>query len=77
MPFLLIFSPVCIILYLSTDRRLLHMDEQFIGELRQQYIQNPPEGMTASLVKNMTDDDLLDSLYTHDCRQHVKWAILE
>ena len=63
MPFLLIFSPVCIILYLSTDRRLQHMDEQFIRELRQKYIQNPPEGVTAPLVKNMTDGDLLDMHY--------------
>lgn len=39
------------------------MDEQFIRELRQKYIQNPPEGMTATLVKNMTDGDLLDMHY--------------
>ena len=39
------------------------MDEQFIRELRQKYIQNPPEGMTASLVRNMTDRDLLDMHY--------------
>jgi len=39
------------------------MDEQFIRELRQKYIQNPPEGMTAALVKNMTDGDLLDMHY--------------
>ena len=63
MPFLLIFSPVCIILYLSTDRRLPHIKEPFIRELRQKYIQTPPEGMTATLVKNMTDDDLLDMHY--------------
>ena len=39
------------------------MDEQFIRELRQKYIQNPPEGMTAPLVQNMTDGDLLDMHY--------------
>ena len=39
------------------------MDEQFIRELRQKYIQNPPEGMTAPLVKNMTDGVLLDMHY--------------
>ena len=39
------------------------MDEQFIRDLRQKYIQNPPEGMTAPLVKNMTDGDLLDMHY--------------
>lgn len=31
------------------------MDEQLIRELRQKCIQNPPEGMTPALVRNMTD----------------------
>ena len=39
------------------------MDKKQIEELRQNYIKNPPEGMTAKLVKNMTDDDLLDMHY--------------
>lgn len=39
------------------------MDSKFIEELRQKYINNPPEGMTAKLVKNMTDSDLLDMHY--------------
>ncbi len=39
------------------------MDPEFIEELRQKYIKNPPEGMTAKLVKNMTDSDLLDMHY--------------
>lgn len=39
------------------------MDEQLIRELRQKYIQNPPEGMTPALVRNMTDSDLLDMHY--------------
>lgn len=56
-------SPVCIILYLSTDRRLQHMDGQFIRKRRQKYIQNPPEGMTPALVRNMTDSDLLNLHY--------------
>jgi len=34
-----------------------------IEELRNKYIQNPPEGMTAEDVKNMTDSDLLDMDY--------------
>lgn len=29
-------------------------------ELRKKYIQNPPEGMTADDIKNMSDDHLLD-----------------
>lgn len=36
------------------------MDLKFVEELRQKYIENPPEGMTAKLVKDMTDSDLLD-----------------
>lgn len=58
----LILSSVCSILKISTDRRLA-MDPKFIEELRQKYIKNPPEGMTARLVRNMTDSDLLDMYY--------------
>jgi hypothetical protein len=32
-------------------------------ELGQNYIQNPPEGMTARLVWSMTDFNLLDMYY--------------
>ncbi len=39
------------------------MNPESIEELRQKYIKNPPEGMTAKLVKNMTDSDLLDMHY--------------
>lgn len=63
MPFCLIFLPACIILELSTDRRQYTMEQKFIEELRQKYIKNPPEGMTAGLVRNMTDSDLLDMHY--------------
>lgn len=36
------------------------MDSKFLEELRQKYIQNPPEGMTAKLIRSMSDSDLLD-----------------
>ena len=39
------------------------MDAKLIEELRQKYIQTPPEGMTSKLVKDMTDSDLLDMHY--------------
>lgn len=39
------------------------MDKKQIEELRQKYIKSPPEGMTAKLVRNMTDSDLLDMYY--------------
>ena len=39
------------------------MDPKQLEQLRQKYINHPPEGMTAKLVKNMTDSDLLDMHY--------------
>lgn len=39
------------------------MDAKALEELRNKYIQNPPEGMTAKLVRNMSDSDLLDMHY--------------
>lgn len=39
------------------------MNSKLIEELRQKYIKNPPEGMMAKLVKNMTASDLLDMHY--------------
>ena len=39
------------------------MDGQFIREFKLKYIQKLPEGMTAALVRNMTDGDLLDMHY--------------
>lgn len=32
-------------------------------ELRNKYIQNPPEGLTADDIRNMSDSDLLDMDY--------------
>ena len=64
MPFCLIYLPVCFILYLSADKEVLTiMDSKALEELRNKYIKNPPEGMTAKLVKNMSDSDLLDMHY--------------
>ena len=39
------------------------MNKQQIEELRQKYINNPPEGMSKKDIKNMSDDDLLDMDY--------------
>ena len=39
------------------------MDSKALEELRHKYIKNPPEGMTAKLVQNMSDSDLLDMHY--------------
>lgn len=47
----------------NIKRQEAAMDPKFIEELRQKYIKDPPEGMTAKLVKNMADSDLLDMHY--------------
>lgn len=39
------------------------MDKQQLQELRQKYLNSPPEGMTKSDIKHMSDDDLLDMDY--------------
>lgn len=39
------------------------MDTKLIEELRQNYIKNPPEGITSKLVSDMADSDLLDMYY--------------
>lgn len=44
-------------------REVISMDRQHIRELRQKYIQNPPEGMSAKDIKNMSSTDLLDMDY--------------
>lgn len=38
-------------------------DKQYAAELRNKYVLNPPEGMTADDVKRMSDNDLLDMDY--------------
>lgn len=64
MPFRLIYLPVCFIMFLSADWEVqMIMDSKALEELRNKYIKNPPEGMTAKLVKGMTDSDLLDMHY--------------
>jgi len=43
-------------------RRAIPMNNR-TEELRNKYIQNPPEGMTADDIRDMSDDDLLDMDY--------------
>lgn len=38
-------------------------ETELAKELRQQYIQSPPEGMTSEEVRDMSDDELLDMDY--------------
>ena len=60
---LLDFTPHLLDTDINQNDGRLSMEKQQIEELRQKYIQNPPEGMTAKLVKNMSDSDLLDMHY--------------
>ena len=39
------------------------MSKKNTEELRKKYIQNPPEGMTATEIRKMSDEDLLDMDY--------------
>lgn len=39
------------------------MQKELIEKLRQQYIQNPPEGMIPKDIRDMSDNDLLDMDY--------------
>ena len=43
-----------------TRREDSSMNPKQLAELRENYIKHPPEGMTAELVRGMTDSDLLD-----------------
>ena len=38
-------------------------EAELAKELREQYIKNPPEGMTSDEVRDMSADDLLDMDY--------------
>ena len=40
-------------------REVISMNKQHITELRQKYIQNPPEGMFTNDIQNMNNDDLV------------------
>ena len=59
----LIFSIFILCVIIIRKRRKLPMDKQRIEELRKHYIKNPPEGMDASDIRDMSDDDLLDMDY--------------
>lgn len=38
-------------------------EKELAKKLREKYIKNPPEGMTADMIKRMSDSDLLDMDY--------------
>lgn len=38
-------------------------EKELAKKLREKYIKNPPEGMTAGMIKRMSDSDLLDMDY--------------
>ena len=55
---------VCTKLWYNSLMNILQkIFKEQIEELRQKYINNPPEGMSKKDIKNMSDDDLLDMDY--------------
>ena len=60
---LLDFTPNLINTDINQNDSRLTIGKQQIKELKQKYIQNPPKGMTAKLIKNMSDSDLLPTCY--------------
>ena len=42
-----------------------------IEELRRQYIENPPEGMTSTDIRHMSEDELLDMDYFVTYSHHL------
>ena len=38
-------------------------EKELVKKLREKYTKNPPEGMTADMIKRMRDSDLLDMDY--------------
>ena len=38
-------------------------EKELVKKLREKYTKNPPEGMTASMIKRMRNSDLLDMDY--------------
>ena len=38
-------------------------EKELAAKLREKYIQNPPEGMSAEQIRNMSDEDILDMDY--------------
>lgn len=38
-------------------------EKELVKKLREKYTKNPPEGMTAGMIKRMRDNDLLDMDY--------------
>ncbi|WP_022751076.1 hypothetical protein [Eubacterium sp. 14-2] len=41
----------------------MHTIKPDVEELRKKYIENPPEGMTSTDIRRMSEDDLLDMDY--------------
>lgn len=50
-------------IYLNQKNGGHTIDNKHIEELRQKYIQNPPEGMSKKDIQDMSDSNLLDMDY--------------
>ena len=53
-------SSICAKIILNLEEKLMTKRSD---EIRDKYIKNPPEGMTADDIRHMSEDDLLDMDY--------------
>jgi len=53
-------SSCCVTILLNTEEKTMSNRSD---EIRNKYIKNPPEGMTADDIRHMSEDDLLDMDY--------------
>lgn len=53
------------------------MDPKLLEELRQKYIKNPTEDMTAKLVEKPSKDSFESSIYSKDELRDFLWPLLE
>lgn len=59
--------PLNCVHFISNCDKIKQLEENTISkrsdEIRDKYIKNPPEGMTADDIRHMSEDDLLDMDY--------------
>ena len=60
-----LFYDKIILLLSRTETMLMNntTEKELVKKLREKYTKNPPEGMTAGMIKRMRDSDLLDMDY--------------
>lgn len=60
LPNIFSFTSCCANIYTYLEEKIMSKRSD---EIRDKYIKNPPEGMTADDIRHMSEDDLLDMDY--------------